>query len=121
MTARTIALLGLLSLPLAALAQTPPATTTPAPRDGPEEMSPRPPRNLLNPHRGKLPLTGGFSDVDGARGGGLVPCALITGHGSHNSYGFNGHIPDVERREFDLRTRGVGIGIADRVELSASR
>ena len=121
MTARTIALLGLLTLPLAAWAQTPPATATPAPKDGPEEMIPNPPRNLLKPDLGKLPLTGGFSDVDGAGGGGLVPWALITGHGTEDSYGFNGHITDIQLREFDLRTYGVGIGIADRVELSATR
>jgi hypothetical protein len=84
-------------------------------------MIPNPPRNLLRPDLGKLPLTGGFSDVDGAGGGGLVPWALITGHGTEDSYGFNGHITDIQLREFDLRTYGVGIGIADRVELSATR
>jgi hypothetical protein len=121
MTARIIALLGLLTLPLAVLAQTPNPAATPAPKDGPEEMIPNPPRNLLKPDLGKLPLTGGFSDVDGAGGGGLVPWALITGHGTEDSYGFNGHITDIQLREFDLRTYGVGIGIADRVELSATR
>lgn len=121
MTARTIALLGLLTLPVAAMAQTPPATATPAAKDGPEEMIPNPPRNLLKPDLGKLPLTGGFSDVDGAGGGGLVPWALITGHGTEDSYGFNGHVTDVRLREFDLRAYGAGIGIADRVELTATR
>ncbi|MBC8027438.1 MAG: DUF3034 family protein [Steroidobacteraceae bacterium] len=121
MKVRTAALLGLLTLPLAALAQTPPASSPSAPASGPVEMIPNPPRNLLRPDLGKLPLTGGFSDVDGAGGGGLVPWALITGHGTEDSYGFNGHITDVQLREFDLRAYGVGIGIADRVELSATR
>lgn len=121
MNVRTITLLGLLTFPAAALAQTPNSATPPAPPSGPVEMIPNPPRNLLKPDLGKLPLTGGFSDVDGAGGGGLVPWALITGHGTEDSYGFNGHITDVQLREFDLRTYGVGIGIADRVELSATR
>ena len=107
------------SLSSLAIAQTPPPPpAAPAPS---EAMIPNPPRNLLVPDRGKLLLTAGFSDVEGAGGGGLVPWALITGYGTEQSYGVNAHMTDVRLREFDLRTYGVGIGIADRVELSATR
>jgi hypothetical protein len=103
------------------------AQTTPPSSPAPQSSSlsdapiPNPPRNLLIPDRGKLLLTGGFSDVDGAGGGGLVPWALITGYGTEDSWGINGHVTDVRLREFDLRTFGIGIGIADRFEVSATR
>jgi hypothetical protein len=80
-----------------------------------------PPRNIFKPDCGKLLLTSGFSDAEGAGGGGLVPWALITGYGSNQSFGVNGHITDIRLKDFDLRTYGVGVGIADRVELSATR
>src|SRR5688572_17716027 len=70
---------------------------------------------------GKLLLTAGFSDVEGAGGGGLVPWALITGYGSSQSWGANAHYTDIRLREFDLRTAGVAAGITDRLELSATR
>ena len=107
-----------LIFPALAGAQTATGTaTTPAS----EKPIPNPPRNLLVPDGGKLLLTAGFSDAEGAGGGGLVPWALITGYGSNLSYGVNGHITDVRLKDFDLRTYGMGIGIADRVELSATR
>ena len=70
---------------------------------------------------GKLLLTAGFTDVEGAGGGGLVPWALITGYGSNQSWGANAHYTDIRLREFDLRTAGVAAGITDRLELSATR
>jgi hypothetical protein len=107
-----------LIIPALAGAQTAAPTATSALSDKP---IPNPPRNLLVPDGGKLLLTAGFSDAEGAGGGGLVPWALITGYGSNLSYGVNGHITDVRLKDFDLRTYGIGIGIADRVELSAAR
>jgi hypothetical protein len=76
---------------------------------------------FLGADGGKLPLTAGFSDVEGTGGGGLVPWALITGYGSNKSWGANAHYSDVRLRDFDLRTAGIGVGILDRVELSAAR
>lgn len=70
---------------------------------------------------GKLLLTAGFSDVEGAGGGGLVPWALITGYGTNQSWGANAHYTDVRLREFDLRTAGLAAGIGDRLEFSATR
>ncbi|HLA71406.1 MAG TPA: DUF3034 family protein [Steroidobacteraceae bacterium] len=107
-----------LIIPALAGAQTATPTATSALSDKP---IPNPPRNLLVPDGGKLLLTAGFSDAEGAGGGGLVPWALITGYGSNLSYGVNGHITDVRLKDFDLRTYGIGIGIADRFEISAAR
>jgi hypothetical protein len=70
---------------------------------------------------GKLLLTAGFNDVEGAGGGGLVPWALITGYGSNKSWGANAHITDVRLREFDLRTAGIAAGFLDKLEVSAAR
>jgi hypothetical protein len=70
---------------------------------------------------GKLLLTAGFNDVEGAGGGGLVPWALVTGYGSNLSWGANAHYTDVRLREFDLRTAGVAVGVMDRLELSVAR
>ncbi len=70
---------------------------------------------------GKLLLTAGFNDVEGAGGGGLVPWALITGYGSSQSWGANAHYADIRLRDFELRTAGVAVGVVDRVEFSATR
>jgi hypothetical protein len=74
----------------------------------------------FTPDAGKLPLTAGFSDIDGAGGGGLVPWALITGYGTDDSWGANAHYTEVPLRDFRLRSYGVSVGILDRFELSAA-
>ena len=74
----------------------------------------------LMPDSGKLPLTAGFSDIDGAGGGGLVPWALITGYGTADSWGANAHYTEVPLRDFRLRSYGVAVGALDRVEASAT-
>jgi hypothetical protein len=73
---------------------------------------------LFGADEGKLPLTAGFSDLDGAGGGGLVPLAFITGYGSDSSWGANAHFTDIELRDYQLHTFGVAVGALDRVELS---
>ncbi len=78
-------------------------------------------RPRVGADRGKLLLTAGFNDVDGAGGGGLVPWALITGYGSDRGWGANAHYTDVRLQEFDLRTAGLAVGVLDRLELSATR
>jgi hypothetical protein len=115
-----ITIVFLAAFPALAAAQTPP---TP-PAKTPEQAAlaePRAPRNLIVPDEGKLLLTAGFTDVDGTGGGGLVPMALITGYGTDISYGANAHVTDIEVKDYDLRTYGFGIGIADRVEFSATK
>jgi hypothetical protein len=74
----------------------------------------------FTPDAGKLPLTAGFSDVDGAGGGGLSPWALITGYGTSDSWGANAHYTEVPLRDFRLRSYGIAVGILDRFELSAA-
>jgi hypothetical protein len=74
--------------------------------------------NWLGADEGKLLLTGGFSDIDGAAGGGLVPMALITSYGSRNSWGANAHYTETRLRDFQLDTYGAAVGVFDLVELS---
>ncbi|MFZ6710199.1 DUF3034 family protein [Undibacterium sp. TC9W] len=75
-------------------------------------------QDMLKPDMGKLTATGGVSQLEGAGGGGLTPWALITGYGSRDSYGANAHYTQVNTQDYSLKTYGVAVGIADRVELS---
>ncbi len=70
---------------------------------------------------GKLTATGGVSQVEGAGGGGLVPWALITGYGTRDSWGANGHYTALRTQDYSLDSVGVAVGIADRVELSLAQ
>ena len=74
----------------------------------------------LMPDTGKLPLTAGFTDVDGVGGGGLVPWAIITGYGTDQSWGANAHYTVVPLRDFRLQTYGAAVGALDRVEASVN-
>jgi hypothetical protein len=74
--------------------------------------------NPFGADEGKLQLTAGFNDVDGAGGGGLVPWAIITGYGSEESWGANAHLTTVQLGDFELRTLGVAVGLFDRLEIS---
>jgi truncated hemoglobin YjbI len=73
------------------------------------------------PDMGRLLATGGVSTVEGAGGGGISPWALITGYGTRDSWGGNVHYTRVQTRDYSLGTRGVAIGVADRLELSVAR
>lgn len=70
---------------------------------------------------GKLLLTGGVSQVEGAAGGGLTPWAFIGGYGSDNQIGGSAFATVVKTGDFRLDTQGVLIGLYDRVELSYAR
>jgi Protein of unknown function (DUF3034) len=72
------------------------------------------------PDEGKLPLTAGFNEVDGAGGGGLVPWALITGYGTADSWGANAHYTVVPVRDFRLQSYGIAVGALDRIEASVT-
>ena len=82
---------------------------------------PAPPKNFIVPDQGKLLLTAGFNEADGAGGGGLVPFAFITGYGSDESYGVNAHYTYAPLRDFDFKSFGIGFGLFDRVELTIAR
>lgn len=81
-----------------------------------EDQTPRPERPLLD--GGRLLATAGATSLGGAGGGGLVPWALVTGHGSRDSAGANLHGTAVRLPDFRLWAAGAGVGVADRLELS---
>src|SRR5271156_4029629 len=77
--------------------------------------------NILGGDAGKLLLTAGFTDLDGAGGGGLVPLAFISGYGSSDSWGANAHFTKIQLKDFQIRAYGVAVGALDRVEVSYTR
>ena len=77
--------------------------------------------NIFGADEGKLPLTAGFSDLEGAGGGGLVPLAFISGYGSNTSWGANAHFTNIQLRDLHLYTYGVSAGLLDRFEVSYTR
>jgi len=70
---------------------------------------------------GKLLLTGGVTQVEGAAGGGLTPWALIGGYGTRDQVGANASYTRVELSDYTLTSMGALIGLYDRVELSVAR
>lgn len=75
----------------------------------------------VKPDMGKFLATGGVSQLEGAGGGGLTPWALITGYGTRDSWGGNGHYTKVMTDDYALDSFGVAVGLMDRVELSLAR
>jgi hypothetical protein len=88
---------------------------------GRAESASAPFENPVIPDEGKLPLTAGFTDIDGAGGAGLVPWAIITGYGTDDSYGANAHYTLVSLGDFRLRSYGIAVGALDRVEASVTQ
>ncbi|MDP2228458.1 MAG: DUF3034 family protein [Moraxellaceae bacterium] len=72
----------------------------------------------LPPTGGRLPVTGGVTQLEGAGGGGLVPWALIAGYGTRDEIGGSVFYTAVPIDDFTLASRGVAVGFHDRVELS---
>lgn len=70
---------------------------------------------------GKLLLTGGVTQVEGAAGGGLTPWAVIGGYGTRDQIGGNAYYTRVDVDDYHLDSYGALVGIRDRVELSVSR
>ena len=70
---------------------------------------------------GKLLLTGGVSQIEGAAGGGLVPWAIIGGYGTRDQVGGNAFYTHVDTDDYALNSYGALVGLYDRVELSVSR
>lgn len=67
---------------------------------------------------GKLLLTGGVSNIEGASGGGLTSWALIDGDETDDGIGGSGHVTFVALPDFDLMSYGLAIGVHDRIEVS---
>lgn len=70
---------------------------------------------------GKLLLTGGVTQVEGAAGGGLTPWAVIGGYGTRDQIGGNAFYTRVDVDDYSLDSYGALVGFYDRVELSISR
>jgi hypothetical protein len=69
---------------------------------------------------GKLLATGGVSNIEGAGGGGISTCALITGYGTRDSVGGNAHFTYIPLSNFGVRETGASLGFFNRVEVSYS-
>lgn len=70
---------------------------------------------------GKLLLTGGVTQVEGAAGGGLTPWAVIGGYGTRDQIGANAFYTRVGVDDYTLDSFGALVGFYDRVELSFAR
>ena len=70
---------------------------------------------------GKLLLTGGVTQVEGAGGGGLTPWALIGGYGTRDQIGANAYYTRVGLDDYTLASYGALVGLYDRVEFSVAR
>lgn len=70
---------------------------------------------------GKLLLTGGVTQVEGAAGGGLTPWAVIGGYGTRDQIGGNAYYTHVDTDDYALDSYGALVGLYDRVEFSVSR
>lgn len=70
---------------------------------------------------GKLLLTGGVSNVEGAGGGGLASWATVTGYGAADGVGGNVHATYLDLPDFEFRSYGAAVGFYDRLELSYAR
>lgn len=67
---------------------------------------------------GKLLLTGGVNQLEGAAGGGLTPWAVIGGYGTRDQIGANAFYTRLNLPDYHLDDAGVLVGLYDRVELS---
>ena len=70
---------------------------------------------------GRLLLTEGISNVEGAAGGGLATWAVISGYGTRDAIGGNAHVSYASLANYDFVTYGAAVGLFDRVELSFAR
>jgi hypothetical protein len=70
---------------------------------------------------GKLLLTGGVSQIEGAAGGGLTPWATIGGYGTNDQIGATGYYTYVDTNDFSLESYGALLSVYDRFEFSISQ
>jgi hypothetical protein len=88
----------------------------------PFEYQPYDPDEIPDPNpigrSGKLLLTAGVSQLEGAAGGGLVPWAVIGSYATQRQIGASAFYTQVELGDYGLRSYGALLGLYDRVELS---
>jgi hypothetical protein len=70
---------------------------------------------------GKLLLTAGVSQIEGAAGGGLTPWALIGGYGARDQVGGSAFYTRVDVQDYALEAYGALLGFDDRFEFSYAR
>jgi len=70
---------------------------------------------------GKLLLTQGVTNIEGASGGGLATWATIAGYETRDGIGANAHATYVDLSDYSLRDYGAAVGLWDRVEVSYTR
>lgn len=70
---------------------------------------------------GRLRGSGGLISIDGAAGGGLLPWAVIAGHGERGEWDAVAAVSRVDTGDFELRSAALALGWGNRVELSLAR
>jgi len=70
---------------------------------------------------GKLLLTQGVTNIEGASGGGLATWATIAGYETRDGIGANAHATYVDLSDYSLRDYGAAVGLWDGVEVSYTR
>ncbi len=70
---------------------------------------------------GKLLLTRGITNIDGAAGGGLTPWAVIAGNETDRGIGGTAHYTRTDLPDYTLQAFGGALGFHDRFELSYTR
>ena len=70
---------------------------------------------------GKLLLTGGVTQLEGAGGGGLTPWALIGGYGTQGQWGASAFYTRVNVGDYHLDDAGVLVSWNDRIEVSLAQ
>ena len=67
---------------------------------------------------GKLPLTRGVTQIEGASGAGLAPWALIAGNETEDGIGASAFYTRVPLSNYDFTAYGAALGFFDRFEIS---
>lgn len=70
---------------------------------------------------GKLVLTNGISNAEGASGGGLSVWAVIAGNETEDGIGVSAHVTLIEMPDYGWQSHGIAVGLFDRLELSYAR
>ena len=70
---------------------------------------------------GRLLLTGGVTNFEGASGGGLTPWATIAGYGTREQIGGTVFGTFIPTRDYQVYSTGAAIGLYNRLELSYAR